>query len=133
MKTVTYASIKADEAWGTVSQHLQRRNDLLTEATNFLENHPSDHVLAGRIVVLQYHLRSTVRQLVRQSTTFPPATSVDQQLNRQWMVVHQMHYLLRQIDDQLLAFGRQSPALRNWREARSLRKRVRPVSKLSLN
>ena len=100
MRAVTYDSLRADEAWNTVSKHLQRRNDLLTAGITYLETHPTDHALAGRLVVLQYHLRATVRQLVRDTAALRPVQTMNQQVQRQWMVVHQMHYLLSQIDDQ---------------------------------
>jgi len=124
MRTVTYESLRADEAWQTVSSHLQRRNDLMTAAITYLETRPAERVLAGKLAVLHYHLRATVRQLVRETAALRPTTDPQQQMRRQWMVVHQMHYLLSQIDDQLLILGRQSADFRRWREKRTLSRRV---------
>jgi hypothetical protein len=116
MLTVTYNSLRADHAWSIASQNLQRRNDFLSAGIRFLEKHPADHKLASRLVILQYHLRSTVRDLVQETAALKPAQSQAHQVQRQWMVVHQLHYLLKQIDDQLLLCGRQSSDFRYWRE-----------------
>jgi hypothetical protein len=114
MKTVSYESIKADQAWITVTQHLQRRNQLLSDGIAFLEKHPADHVLAGRLVVIQYHLRATVRRLMEETATTSSPISLKQQIKRQWLMVHQLHFLLRQIDDELGKMGFNSPIFRSW-------------------
>lgn len=114
MKSVSYDSIKADQAWLTVTQHLQRRNQLIADGIYFLEKHPADHSLAGRLVVIQYHLRATIRQLVAETSAMGPAAQLRQQIRRQWLMVHQLNFLLRQIDDELSKMGGKSPAFRSW-------------------
>ncbi|MGV3558056.1 hypothetical protein [Larkinella arboricola] len=114
MKKVSYDSIKADQAWLTVAQHLQRRNQLIAEGIYFLEKHPADHSLVGRLVVIQYHLRSTIRQLVNDTSAMGPVTQLRQQVKQQWMMVHQVTFLLRQIDDELAKIGVKSPVFRSW-------------------
>ncbi|WP_234734902.1 hypothetical protein [Tellurirhabdus bombi] len=132
MLTVTYNSLRADHAWSIASQNLQRRNDFLSAGIRFLEKHPVDHKLASRLVILQYHLRSTVRDLVQETSSMKPAKSQAQQVQRQWMVVHQLHYLLKQIDDQLLQCGRQSSDFRQWREKRIMSRRTTPLKATSI-
>jgi hypothetical protein len=114
MKNLSYDSIKADQAWIIVTQHLQSRNQLLADGIYFLEKHPADHPLAGRLVVIQYHLRATVRRLVDETSTSQPASHLNQQVKRQWLMVHQLNFLLRQIDDELSKMGVKSPAFRSW-------------------
>ncbi|MFD1144316.1 hypothetical protein ACFQ4C_24530 [Larkinella insperata] len=114
MRKVSYDSIKADQAWLTVTQHLQRRNQLIAEGIFFLEKHPVDQSMAGRLVVIQYHLRSTVRQLVNETSETGPTTQPKQQVKQQWMLIHQLSFLLRQIDEELSTMGGKSPAFRSW-------------------
>ncbi|WP_128546114.1 hypothetical protein [Larkinella soli] len=133
MRTVSYDSIKADQAWVAVTQHLQRRNQLLADGVSFLELHPSDHALAGRLVVLQYHLRATVRRLVTETSQARPMPSLPQLVRRQWLVVHQLTFLLRQIDDELRKTGAKSPAFRSWMDQRNQRFTCKPSPRVYLN
>ncbi|GAB3928270.1 hypothetical protein [Larkinella terrae] len=114
MKTVSYDSIKADQAWITVTQLLQRRNQLLADGIKFLEKHSADQALAGRLVVIQYHLRATVRRLVDETSTAQSPAQLAQQVKRQWLMVHQLNFLLRQIDDELSKMGVSYPNFRSW-------------------
>lgn len=129
MQTVTYESLIADQAWTLVSQHLQNRNDLLTDGILFLESHPVDRPHAGQLVVLQYHLRSTLRKLIEETATFIPLAAPDQQIRRQWMVVHQLNYLLCQVDSEIRGIARQSRDFKHWRDERMMRRRPRTQSK----
>ncbi|MGM9508035.1 hypothetical protein ACS5NO_09915 [Larkinella sp. GY13] len=133
MKTASYESIKADQAWITVTQHLQRRNQLITDGITFLEKHPADHVLAGRLVVIQYHLRATVRRLMEETSATPSPASLKQQIKRQWLMVHQLNFLLRQIDDELSKMGFNSPVFRSWMSAKLNRFSYNTPAGLSLN
>ncbi|MGA0555637.1 hypothetical protein ACO2Q8_03230 [Larkinella sp. VNQ87] len=133
MKTVSYESIKADQAWLTVTQHLQRRSQLLIDGVSFLEKHPNDHTLAGRLVVIQYHLRATIRRLADESSVAPSATHPQQQIKRQWLMVHQLHFLLRQIDEELSKLGLNSAAFRAWMTKKQQRFTYKTASPLYLN
>ena len=132
MKTASYESIKADQAWITVTQHLQRRGQLLADGITFLEKHPVDYSLAGRLVVIQYHLRATVRRLMNETSTSSTA-HLKQQIKRQWLMVHQLNFLLRQIDDELSKMGVSSPAFRSWMTARQNRFSYKAPSGAYLN
>ncbi|RRB02088.1 hypothetical protein [Larkinella rosea] len=133
MKTVSYESIKADQAWITVTHHLQGRNQLLTDGISFLEKHPSDHALAGRLVVIQYHLRATVRRLMDETSAIKSPSQLKQQVRRQWLMIHQLNFLLRQIDDELGKMGLNSPDFRLWINVKRNRISYKAPSGLYLN
>ncbi|MFC5409537.1 hypothetical protein ACFPMF_09475 [Larkinella bovis] len=133
MKTVTYESIKADQAWITVTQLLQGRNQLLADGITFLEKHPVDHSLAGRLVVIQYHLRATVRRLIDETATTSSKAQAPQQIKRQWMMVHQLNFLLRQIDDELGKMELNSPAFCSWVKRKQNRFSYKEPAGLHLN
>lgn len=133
MKTVTYESIKADQAWITVTQHLQRRNQLLVDGITFLEKHPADHALAGRLVVIQYHLRATVRRLMDETSATLSPSQQKQQIKRQWLMVHQLNFLLRQIDDELSKMGLKSRDFHSWMNVKRNRVSYNAPSGVYLN
>lgn len=133
MKTVSYESIKADQAWITVTQHLQGRSKLLSDGVSFLEKHPLDHSLAGRLVIIHYHLRATVRRLMNETCATPSATHLQQHVKRQWLMVHQLNFLLRQIDDELNKMGSKSPAFRSWMNTKQTRFSYKTASEMYLN
>lgn len=133
MKTATYESIKADQAWMTVTQHLQRRNQLLVDGITFLEKHPADYALAGRLVVIQYHLRATVRRLMDETSATTSASQLTQQIRRQWLMVHQMNFLLRQIDDELSKMGLKSRDFHSWMNVKRNRVSCNAPSGVYLN
>ncbi|GAB3906776.1 hypothetical protein GCM10028803_39680 [Larkinella knui] len=114
MKTVSYESIKADQAWITVTQHLQRRNQLLADGIAYLQKHPTDHAMANRLAVIQYHLRATVRRLMDETAATRSPTQMKQLIKRQWLMIHQLNFLLRQIDDEVRKMGITSPVFRSW-------------------
>ncbi|GAB3253455.1 hypothetical protein GCM10027347_13250 [Larkinella harenae] len=133
MKTVSYESIKADQAWIAVTQLLQSRNKLLAEGVSFLEKHPKDYAMAGRLVIIQYHIRATVRQLMDEACAVPNASHQKQHVKRQWLLVHQLNFLLRQIDHELDNMGVNSPGFRSWLLARQGGFSCKAPSSLFLN
>lgn len=121
MKNVSYESMKAEHAWMVVSDQLQQRNNMLGRGISHLERFPAETRMAGRLTILRYHLKMSLRQLT-QNVHQPTQTTVDAQiLARQWQHVHQLFFLLRQIDIELSRALDESVALRNWRDAQNTR------------
>jgi len=133
MPKVTYDSMKADQAWLAVASHLHRRNQMLADGVRFLEHHPVDTGLASRLIVLQYHLRATVRRLVNETASFKPSPNYEQQVRRQWQVVHQLNFLLRQIDEELHKSAAQSHTFGRWMDRRQQVLSYKATTKMHLN
>lgn len=118
---LTYESLKAEQAWLVVSEQLQQRNALLSMGINHLEKLPGDLPIASRLMVLRYHLRTSLRKLTsdaRRSTT--DGTSVEQ-LRMQWQQIHQLFFLLRQIDAELENATTDCDSFRLWLDSRPQR------------
>ena len=118
MTTITYESLKAEQAWMIVSEQLQQRNSLLGRGINQLERYPSELPTASRLMILRYHLRHGLRQLTSEARQIkrhvPDETRSAEQLRQQWLHVHQLFFLLRQIDAELRTAQADSDALRRW-------------------
>lgn len=116
--TITYESLKAEQAWIIVSEQLHQRNSLLGRGINKLEQYPAELITASRLMILRYHLRHSIRQLTAEAGQVRHGAVDDaqtgRQLRRQWLHVHQLFFLLRQIDAELSAAQSQSNTLRAW-------------------
>lgn len=121
MTTVTYESLKAEQAWIIVSEQLQQRNSLLGRSINRLEQYPTELPIASRLMILRYHLRHSIRRLTSEakmvSGKTPAETRSAEQLRQQWLHVRQLFFLLRQIDTELRTAQADSDTLRTWLNA----------------
>ena len=131
MKTVTYESLKAEQAWIIVSEQLNQRNTLLSRGISHLEHSLIELPLAGRLMILRYHLRHSVRRLNADAHQLPTQVHMVGQLHSQWMHIHQLHFLLRQIDNELRNASDDSDHFRDWID--SLQSRTYKSSLVSLN
>lgn len=113
-KTASYESMKAEHAWMVVSDQLQQRNNVLGRCIAHLERFPAETRMAGRLMVLRYHLKMSLRQLTQSVHATPRATDDAQILARQWQHVHQLFFLLRQIDAEFNRATDDSATLRIW-------------------
>ena len=131
MRTVTFESLQADQAWMVVSDQLNQRNTLLSRGISKLEQQHHSLPIASRLMILRYHLRQSLRRLTAESRVSP--TNADQAgaLNQQWCHVHQLYFLLRQIDAELTNAREDSPALNEWLE--SIESRVYKSALVHLN
>ncbi|MBC8151349.1 MAG: hypothetical protein H7Z72_00395 [Bacteroidetes bacterium] len=118
MTTVTYESLKAEQAWIIVSEQLQQRNSLLSRGISRLEQYPAELPIASRLMILRYHLRHSIRRLTSEAKPLsgktPAETRSAEQLRQQWRHVHQLFFLLRQIDAELRTAQAESDTLRTW-------------------
>ncbi len=118
MTTITYESLKAEQAWMIVSEQLQQRNTLLGRGINQLEQYPTELTTASRLMILRYHLRHSLRQLAAEARQLKQQGSTDarsaEQTRQQWLHVHQLFFLLRQIDTELKTAQADSTTLRIW-------------------
>lgn len=118
MMGITYESLKAEQAWIIVSEQLQHRNALLGRSIYQLEQHPEELPTASRLLILRYHLRHSLRQLARETRRLkqrsPAQSAPTQQLRQQWLHVHQLFFLLCQIDTELKTAESDSLVLRTW-------------------
>jgi len=64
---LTYESLKAEQAWMVVSEQLQQRNSLLSMGINHLERLPGDLPVASRLMIIRYHLRTSLRRLTAEA------------------------------------------------------------------
>ena len=131
MKTITYESLQAEHAWMIVSDQLQQRNNMLAKSISHMERNPKELPMASRLIILRYHLKMSLRQLTqeaRQLGTHPQRVS---QLASQWQHVHQLFFLLRQIDNELGRATTENATLRSWLE--SLEGRVYRSALVHLN
>lgn len=117
MTTITYESLKAEHAWMIVSEQLQQRNTLLGRGINQLEQYSAELPTASRLLILRYHLRHSLRQLTAETRKLrqkPVGSPSAEQIRQQWRHVHQLFFLLRQIDAELKKAQTQSNTLRTW-------------------
>jgi hypothetical protein len=131
MQPITYDSLKAEQAWMVVSEQLNQRNTLLSRGISHLEADPGELPLASRLMILRYHLRHSLRRLTAEARQLPTQPDQIAQLHRQWMHIHQLHFLLRQIDNELRTASDDSTPFREWLE--SLELRVYKSALVSLN
>ncbi len=118
MTTVTYESLKAEQAWLIASEQLQQRNTLLGRGIAKLEQYPNELPMASRLMILRYHLRHSIRQLTREAKLTKADTRAGspaaEQLRYQWQHVHQLFFLLRQIDVEMHKARANSDTLHIW-------------------
>lgn len=114
MQTVTYESLKAEQAWMVVSEQLNQRNTLLSRGISHLEHSIIELPLASRLMILRYHLRHSLRRLTAEARQLPAQANRAGQLHSQWMHIHQLHFLLRQVDNELRTASADSDHFREW-------------------
>ena len=114
MRTVTFESLQADQAWMVVSYQLNQRNTLLSRSISKLEQLPQTLPVASRLMTLRYHLRQSLRRLTNESRRLPATTDQAEALNRQWCHIHELYFLLRQVDAELLTARDESQPLNDW-------------------
>ncbi len=131
MKTVTYDSLQAEQAWMIVSDQLQQRNNMLAKSISHMERNQSELPMASRLIMLRYHLKMSLRQLTLEARQQKQKIQSDSCLANQWMHVHQLFFLLRQIDNELGRATTENNILRSWLE--SLEGRVYRSALIHLN
>jgi hypothetical protein len=131
MKTITYNSLQAEHAWMIVSDQLQQRNNVLAKSISHMERSQSELPMASRLITLRYHLKMSLRQLTQEARQQKQQIQPDNQLSIQWMHVHQLFFLLRQIDNELGRATTENTILRSWLE--SLEGRVYRSALVHLN
>ncbi|QKZ12409.1 hypothetical protein [Spirosoma sp. KUDC1026] len=114
MKIATYESLRAEHAWYIVSDQLQQRNNILAKGITHMERNPAELEMASRLIMLRYHLKMSLRQLTKEIRQYDPATESQTQLHRQWLHVHQLFFLLRQIDAEMTRAAYENDTLRTW-------------------
>lgn len=114
MKIATYESLQAEHAWMMVSDQLQQRNNILAKGISHMERNASGLPIASRLMMLRYHLKMSVRQLTQEARQQRHSTQSDNRLVNQWRHVHQLLFLLRQIDTELGRATNESEPLRMW-------------------
>lgn len=67
-------------------------------------------------MTLRFHLRQSLRRLTSEARRRPTTADQAQALNQQWCHVHQLYFLLRQIDAELTNAREDSDALNEWLE-----------------
>ena len=113
MRTITYEVLQAEHAWMIVSDQLQQRNNVLAKSISHMERNPKGLPMASRLIILRYHLKMSLRQLTQEARQQPPSQHVDSLAN-QWQHIHQLLFLLRQIDSELGRATTESYVLRSW-------------------
>ncbi|GAB3991639.1 hypothetical protein GCM10028807_22170 [Spirosoma daeguense] len=131
MQTLSYESLQAEHAWMIVSDQLQQRNNILAKSISQMERKPSNLPMAGRLIMLRYHLKMSLRQLTQEARQQNQLIQTSNRLTNQWMHVHQLFFLLRQIDTELGKATNESDSLRTWMG--SLQGRVYRSGLLHLN
>lgn len=131
MKTITYESLRAEHAWMIVSDQLQQRNNVLAKSISHMERNPSELPMASRLMMLRYHLKMSLRQLTHEARQQARTHQDDNRLHQQWLHVHQLFFLLRQIDTELNRATHENDTLRSWVE--SLEGRVYRSALVHLN
>ncbi|WP_080240592.1 hypothetical protein [Spirosoma rigui] len=114
MKTISYESLRAEHAWMIVSDQLQQRNNMLAKGISHMERDPSELPMASRLMMLRYHLKMSLRQLTQEARQQNRSAEDAQRLHRQWLHVHQLFFLLRQIDTEFGRAAGESDSLRSW-------------------
>ncbi|GAB4026687.1 hypothetical protein [Spirosoma koreense] len=133
MNIVKFESLQAEHAWMIVSDQLQQRNNMLAKGISHMERTPKELPMASRLMMLRYHLKMSVRQLTQEANQYRRCNT-DQskdQLAAQWRHVHQLLFLLRQIDTELGRATSENETLRVWLE--SLEARVYRSALVHLN
>ena len=116
MQTVTYESLQAEHAWMIVSDQLQQRNNVLAKGISHMERNPTELPMASRLIMLRYHLKMSLRQLTQEARRAAQNATPSDQLHRQWLHIHQLFFLLRQIDTELGRASTENDTLRAWME-----------------
>ncbi|MEZ0609880.1 hypothetical protein ACAW74_15285 [Fibrella sp. WM1] len=114
MRTVSYESLQADQAWMVVSDQLNQRNTLLSRGISKLEQQQHSLPIASRLMTLRFHLRQSLRRLTSEARRRPGNADQAEALNQQWCHVHQLYFLLRQIDAELTNAREDSDAFNEW-------------------
>jgi hypothetical protein len=114
MKTINYDALQVEQAWLNVSEQLQQRNNLLSQGISRLERQAAGLPIASRLLILRYHLRHSLRRLTAETRQLPKNADDAQRLHQQWMHVHQLHFLLRQIDTELHTARADSNEFGQW-------------------
>lgn len=130
MKSLSYELLQAEHAWMIVSDQLQQRNNVLAKGISHLERNPQGLPMASRLIILRYHLKMSLRQLT-QAVRKQPATHSNDLLANQWQHIHQLLFLLRQIDSELGRATTENEVLRAWMQ--SLEGRVYRSALVHLN
>jgi hypothetical protein len=131
MKTISYDSLRAEHAWMIVSDQLQQRNNLLGKGIAHMERNPGQLPTACRLMMLRYHLKMSLRQLSQEARQQSDSFQNAQRLHWQWKHVHQLFFLLHQIDTELGRAAEENDALQLW--VSSLEKRVYRSALIHLN
>ncbi|GAB2593901.1 hypothetical protein [Spirosoma areae] len=131
MKIATYESLQAEHAWMIVSDQLQQRNNMLAKSISHLERNPTELPMASRLIILRYHLKMSLRQLTQEARQQSRSAKNANDLANQWQHVHQLFFLLRQIDSELGRAANENNRLRSWVE--SLEARVYRSALVHLN
>lgn len=117
MQTVTYESLRAEHAWITVSDQLLQRNNVLAKSISHMECHPAELPMASRLMMLRYHLKMSLRRLTQEAYQQVQTTEEANRLHQQWLHVHQLFFLLRQIDSELTRATHENRNLRAWMDS----------------
>lgn len=96
-----------------------------------MERNSFSQPIASRLMILRYHLKMSVRQLTQETRNKPSTPELDSQIASQWHHVHQLLFLLRQIDTEFGRATSESEVLRSWLE--SLEARVYRSALVHLN
>ena len=131
MKTVTYELLQAEQAWMIVSDQLQQRNNVLAKSISHMERNPGELPMASRLIMLRYHLKMSLRQLTQEARQQKIKPTNDNRVAEQWMHIHQLFFLLRQIDSELGRATTENNTLRSWLD--SLEGRVYRSALVHLN
>jgi len=131
MKTVSYESLQAEQAWMIVSDQLQQRNNVLAKGISHMERNPNELPMASRLMILRYHLKMSLRQLTNEARQTARTTEDTNQLHLQWLHIHQLFFLLRQIDAEINRATTENDTLRSWLD--SLEGRVYRSALVHLN
>ena len=114
-----------------VSDQLNQRNTILSRSISKLEQQPKTLPVASRLMILRYHLRQSLRRLTADSRRTPTTSDQAEALNRQWCHVHELYFLLRQVDAELTNVRDHSRPLDQWLD--SLESRVYKSALVHLN
>ncbi|GAB3950901.1 hypothetical protein GCM10028805_29890 [Spirosoma harenae] len=117
MKTITYESLQAEHAWILVCDQLQQRNNVLAKSISHMERDPKQLPMASRLIILRYHLKMSLRQLTQAARQKNQQSQPISQLAAQWEHVHQLFFLLRQIDNEIGQAASENHNLRSWIKA----------------
>ncbi|MVM38344.1 hypothetical protein GO730_13460 [Spirosoma sp. HMF3257] len=131
MQNLSYESLQAEYAWMLVSDQLQQRNNVLAKSISHMELSAKELPMASRLIILRYHLKMSLRQLTQAARQQKPESQTGNRLADQWQHIHQLFFLLRQIDNELGRATTENQTLRSW--MKSLDGRVYRSSLVHLN